>query len=305
MNSASLRDYSARSDSAATPPSVIRAKACGIPKHDLSHRVALGLIGFSGGTLGGMLGIGGGSAIAPLLLLIGTLRPATVSGTTLATVVLISGVGSAAYASLGYLNLALAWPIAMGSVVGAVLGALAAGRLSPRLMIGLFLVILPYFAAKELWPTFAAPSISAGLVSLVLLGGATGFVSGLLGISGASLVVPSLVGFFLIDHHAAQGIAISVALADSIAGTATHSRAGNVDYRALLYLAPPAMVAALGGALISGLLPDVALRYLFVVFMGAAWLSLLFRLAKDQLAPPCRVPDRNDTALSESVGRNR
>ena len=56
-------------------------------------------------------------------------------------------------------------------------------------------------------------------MALVLLGLATGFCSGLLGIGGASLVVPSLVAFFLIDHIAAQGIAMSVALADSFAAT--------------------------------------------------------------------------------------
>ena len=147
--------------------------------------------------LGGLLGIGGGSVIAPLLLLTGRLRPAQISGTTLATVFLISMVGSGAYASLGHLNLALAWPIATGSVIGAVVGALMAKRLSMRLMILMFLVILPYFAAKELWPSFAAPVISTGFVTLGILGFATGLFSGFLGISGASLIVPSLVGFFL------------------------------------------------------------------------------------------------------------
>ena len=66
--------------------------------------------------LGGLLGIGGGSIIAPLLLVTAALRPAQVSGTTLATVLLISLVGSGAYASLGHMDLGLAWPIALGSV---------------------------------------------------------------------------------------------------------------------------------------------------------------------------------------------
>ena len=74
------------------------------------------LIGLSGGLLGGPLGIGGGSIIAPLLLVTAALRPAQVSGTTLATVLLISLVGSGAYASLGHMDLGLAWPIALGSV---------------------------------------------------------------------------------------------------------------------------------------------------------------------------------------------
>ena len=239
------------------------------------------LVGFVGGSLGGLLGIGGGSAIAPLLLLTGTLRPAQISGTTLATVFLISLVGSGAYASLGHLDLGLIWPIASGSVSGAVLGALMARRLSKQLMIVLFLLILPYFAVKELWPAFASPEISTSLVTLAVLGFSTGFLSGLLGISGASLIVPSLVAFFLVDHHTAQGIAITVALADSLAGAVTHGRGGNINYRVVVYMAGPAIVAALVGALVSNSLSSSTIRYLFVIFMGATWIGMLWRLVRD------------------------
>lgn len=239
-------------------------------------------IGLTGGLLGGLLGIGGGSAIAPLLLLTGALRPAQVAGTTLATVLLISLVGSGAYASLGHLDLGLAWPIAIGSATGAVLGALAARRLSLRVMLVAFLVILPYFAVKELSPSLASPALSASVLTLVALGFGTGLLSGLLGISGASLIVPSLVGFFLIDHHAAQGIALSVALADSAAGAATHARGRNVNLRVLLYIAGPAVVAAAFGALLSNSLPSPVLRYIFVIFMMAVWAVMLSHLVRHQ-----------------------
>ena len=96
-------------------------------------------------------------------------------------------------------------------------------------------------------------------------------------------MVPSLVAFFLIDHHVAQGVAISVALADSLAGVITHARAKNINYRVVLYLAAPAMVAAAGGALLSNSLPSVALRYVFVVFLVSVWVSLLVRLIVDYL----------------------
>lgn len=237
-------------------------------------------IGLTGGAFGGLLGVGGGSAIAPLLLLLGRLRPACVSGTTLATVLLISAVGSATYASLGHVDLSLVWPIAAGSMVGAVVGALSARRLSARFMVGLFLLLLPYFAVKELWPSLAAPAIATDTASLVVLGLATGFSSGLLGIGGASLIVPSLVGFFLIDHIAAQGIAMSVALADSAAGVAAHARSRNIDYRALLRLAPPAVVAAIVGALVSHQLPEEYLRVLFGAFMLTIWVAMLARWTK-------------------------
>ena len=227
--------------------------------------------------------------IAPFLLVTGTLRPAQVSGTTLSTVLLVSMVGTGAYASLGNLNLDLAWPIATGSVAGAVLGALTAKRVSMRLMIVMFLVILPYFAAKVLWPSFAGPTISTSLLSLGSLGFATGFLSGILGISGASLVVPSLVGFFLFDHHTAQGIAISVAMADSAAGAATHARWGNVNYRVVSCLAIPAVAA--GGAFLSDSLPSSALRNLFLLFMVATWGILLVRLIKDYLRAVAASPE--------------
>jgi uncharacterized membrane protein YfcA len=226
---------------------------------------------------GGLLGIGGGSAIAPLLLAFGNLKPSQVAGTTLAAVLVISAVGSVTYASLGHMDLGLALPIAMGSIAGSVAGALLARRLSIRFMIGLFLLLLPYFAIKEFWPALASPALAANTVSLVLLGFATGICSGLLGIGGASLIVPSLVAFFLLDHIAAQGIAMTVALADSAAGVATHARARNINYRVLLYIAPVALVAAILGALVSHHLQEPVLRNLFGAFTVAIWLLLASR----------------------------
>ena len=246
--------------------------------HSPARAVLYGLIGLVGGLFGGLLGIGGGSAIAPLLLLTTTLRPAQVAGTTLATVLVIATAGSGTYASLGHLSLRLAWPIALGSVAGAVLGARTSSRLSMRLMLTLFVVILPYFIVKEFWPSFAAPLVGTNLGWLVFLGLGTGFFSGLLGIGGASLVVPSLVAFFLIDHHAAQGIALIVALADSSAGVATHARARTIDYRSLPYLAVPAFLSAVVGSFISHALPVAVLRNIFGGFVAVVWVIMLMRL---------------------------
>ena len=151
-------------------------------------------------------------------------------------------------------------------------------RLSIGVMTLMFLAILPYFALKELWPSLATPDIASTTQSLILMGFAAGLLGGLLGISGASLVVPSLVAFFLIDHHAAQGIAMSVAFADSLAGVITHLWQGNVNWRALTNLAPIALFAALAGAFLSHYLPEPALRILFGGFMTAVLLMMVGRL---------------------------
>ena len=185
--------------------------------------------------------------------------------------------------SFGGFGLNLAWPIAIGSVTGAVLGALTSRRLSVRLMLVIFLLVLPYYVIKEFWPALAAPVVASNLISLGMLGLATGYLGGLLGISGASLLVPSLVGFFLIDHHAAQGIALAVALSDSATGVAAHSRARSVDYRVLFYLAAPAFVGALGGALLSHYLSASVLRNISGAFLAMFWTTVLARFIKDFL----------------------
>ncbi len=251
------------------------------------------LIGAVGGLLSGLLGIGGGLAIAPLLMISGSMRPSEVSGTTLAAVLVTSGVGAGAYASLGHLDLSLAWPIAAGSTVGSVMGALASTKLSMRLMAVVFLVVLPYFALKEFWPAMPGPELQTHLVSLGALGATTGFVGGLLGISAASLAVPSLVGFFLLDHHAAQGIAISVALAGSIAGVTTHATVKNIRYRIVLYIAAPACVAAVAGAFISSSLSNLALRNLFGAFLVTVLVIVMARLVWDLSGRKKRCPKKH------------
>jgi len=260
------------------------------------------LIGLLGGLLSGLLGIGGGLVISPLLLLFGILRPAQVAGTTLAVVLVTSTVGSGAYASLGYLNLGIAWPIAVGSAVGCVLGALVSKHLSTRMMTILFLIILPYFALKDLFPSLAGPVFLTDFVPLAILGVSTGLLSGLLGIGGASLVVPSLVGFFLLDHHAAQGIAMGVALADSLAGVFAHARQGNIHYRVLLHLAVPGCAAALGGALLSHSLSSPVLATLFGVLLLTVWLGMVVRLVTDFVRTP---PDLSTARFSLSTRKSR
>ena len=99
-----------------------------------------------------------------------------------------------------------------------------------------------------------------------------------------------MVGFFLFDHHAAQGIAISVALADSLAGSVTHGLGRNINYRALLYMAVPAVLAALGGAFLSDSLSNSVLRYVFVIFMAATWAMLLQRLIVVHVGHRLRPP---------------
>ena len=138
-----------------------------------------------------------------------------------------------------------------------------------------------------------------------MLGFSTGILSGLLGISGASLVVPSLVAFFLIDHHAAQGVAMGVALADSLAGAGIHARAGNIQHRLLWYMAAPALLGAVSGGLLSNFLSGSVLRILFGSSLVVVWVMMVARPIRHSLCARSFSNESGARSLPHQRGRSR
>lgn len=91
-----------------------------------SIRVSLAValpVGLTAGVLSGLLGVGGGIVIVPMLVLLAGSSQKSAHATSLAAVVLIAAVGAATYAADGEVSFGLAALIAIGSLVGAPLGA--------------------------------------------------------------------------------------------------------------------------------------------------------------------------------------
>jgi len=94
-------------------------------------QVAIGLaIGLVGGVLSGLLGIGGGLIIVPVLVFLG-LTQREASGTSLAALLLPVGLlGFFEYRRRGEVRLDYALAIAVGLTLGALAGAKLAGTIS-------------------------------------------------------------------------------------------------------------------------------------------------------------------------------
>ena len=91
--------------------------------------VQLLLIGLAAGIAGGMFGIGGGAIMVPAMVLLLGMDQKLATGTSLAAQVLPIGVlGAAVYYQKGNLNIKDAVFIAIGLVVGNLLGALFANQ---------------------------------------------------------------------------------------------------------------------------------------------------------------------------------
>jgi len=114
-----------------------------------------GAVGALAGFLGGMLGVGGGNFIVPVLVWLG-FNPKKASATTSFVVIFSSFAGFLGHATLGHMSWTLLGLTAIGSAAGALIGAwLMTARLNRRqvkLVIG---IVLYAVAAKMIWKLMA------------------------------------------------------------------------------------------------------------------------------------------------------
>lgn len=110
-----------------------------------------GIIGAFAGYLGGLLGVGGGNFIIPVLVG-GGMDPKKASGTTAFVVVFASLAGFLGHAALGSINWLLLGIAAIGSVAGAILGAnLMHSKLKSNQVKVVIGIILYFVAIKIIW----------------------------------------------------------------------------------------------------------------------------------------------------------
>jgi uncharacterized protein len=110
-------------------------------------------VGLLAGILSGFFGIGGGLVIVPALMMIWHMQPQEATGTSLGALLLPVGLlGAWQYYRNGLLNVPAAGFIALGLLIGALLGATIALQLPPRYVQRAFALFL-IFAAARLWWT--------------------------------------------------------------------------------------------------------------------------------------------------------
>jgi uncharacterized membrane protein YfcA len=106
-------------------------------------------IGFCGGILGGLLGIGGATVMIPLMLVLLKMTQHQAQGTSLA-VMCFSFFSMLVYYKKGYVNLGIAALIGIGFTLGGVIGANIADLLPEYILKKCFAILLLFTAIKIL-----------------------------------------------------------------------------------------------------------------------------------------------------------
>jgi uncharacterized membrane protein YfcA len=239
------------------------------------------VIGLVAGLMSGLFGVGGGTIIVPLLMLLLAFDQRLASGTSLAAVVPTAIVGVVSYALNGQVAWIPALILAVGAVGGAQIGTWLLHRM-PLLwlrwafivfllvvMVNLFIVVPSRDSVMELtWLTG---------IGLVVAGVVTGVLSGLLGVGGGIIIVPVLMMIFGMSDLLAKGTSLLMVVPTSISGTIGNLRRGNADLFAAAFIGVAACLTVPLGAWIARSVDPLVGNILFAVFIAVIVVQLTIR----------------------------
>jgi uncharacterized protein len=217
------------------------------------YTLILAALGAVAGSLGALLGIGGGVIIVPALSELYGIPFRHAVAASLVVIVASSSASSAAYVERGAANLRVGVVLELATVAGALLGSAVAG-LVPIGTLKLLFAAVALYAAAMLWIRRRDASDSADASAQVVHGwapglamsGVAGAISGLLGVGGGLFKLPAMT--------LAMGMPFKVAAATSnfmigvtaAAGAYVYFARGDLDAQ----LAAPLVVGVFAGAML-------------------------------------------------------
>jgi len=227
-------------------------------------------VGFLGGTLVGMTGVGAGSVIAALLLIAyPALSPQLIVGsaTTQAVVMKLFAVGARRHMKLREMRLGLS--MAAGASPLAIVGAFVSHRLHAEVLRPILALVLGFVGAILIaqsvhrWRSAKAhitADADPSAIKVGVIGTVVGFVAGLTSIGTGTLFVSALAGPLRVDAHRAVAAALVAGLVTLVVSAVTHLALGHVNAALALGTCIGSVPGVLLGTLLATRLPAQSLR---------------------------------------------
>ena len=244
------------------------------------------IVGAVAGVLAGLLGIGGGLVIVPMLTFVFTsqgMAPDYILhmalGTSLASILFTSMSSMRSHHRRG----GVLWPVVLkitpGIMIGTFAGSWVASLLSTNFLKGFFGCFLLYVGTQMLMGIKPKPSRDIpGTPGMFAAGNIIGIFSSLVGIGGGTLSVPFL-SWCNVQIHKAIGTSAAIGLPIAIAGTLgyvtsglgvqglPHWSLGFVNLAALLGIVAASVLTAPIGVKLAHSLPIDKLKRIFAVLL--------------------------------------
>ncbi len=244
------------------------------------------VIGLIAGLAGGLVSLGGGTLVIPMLMGWIVLSPLKSRGTAIMVSLFSASTGTLVYALRGQVDFEIVLWVAIPSFFITPLAAAWSEGFSPGRLKRWFGIVIMAGGALVLFrdylPNMATIPQSWYHPYLLGVGVIEGLVAGVIGISGGPVLAPLFVLGLGIPQQLAQGCSLAARLPAILSGIWENWRLGNIDWPLILPLAIGALAGATAGSHIALILPEAHLRIVFGIFLIALGLHYLLGAAKQR-----------------------
>lgn len=233
----------------------------------MTEIIELAFLGIVVGSMSGFFGIGGGTILVPLLLLLGY-DMKTAVGISVVQMVFSSIYGSYLNLKKGTLDVRMVLAIGAGGFVGALSSSLIVTALSSRTLEWIFFGFVLFALARMFFETseHADEIKKAHPAVLVAIGTLLGAFSISIGVGGSILLVPLLVGFLHVPLKNAISAGLFFVVFSSISGLISLSFGGYVDYYHGMIIGIASMAGVFGGIWLKHVVPVRSHKILMIIF---------------------------------------
>lgn len=224
------------------------------------------LLGISVGLLSGFFGMGGGTVLIPILLLLGYATKDAI-GISVIQMLFSSTYGSYINNKKGTLDVSLVLNIGIGGFIGGFFSGSLTSNISDEtleiifLIFVIFVILRMFFKSKE-----HKEQRALNKYLLFIIGFLLGAISMTIGVGGSILLVPILVGFLHVDIKKAISAGLFFVVFSSVSGLVSHAISRHIDFQSGVVIGMASLIGVYIGIILKDKVESTLQKKLLVGF---------------------------------------
>jgi len=240
------------------------------------------LIGLIGGFLSGLLGLGGGVIMLPLLTFVAGISLKLATGTSLVHVMIAAATGTLSHFRAGMVDFKAGLILGIAGIAGGFLGSFLSVPMSTRFLnlIFLFLVVSAIFflfiPLKSNDETYRKGTFNK--IEGILIGLGCGLLVGLLGVGGGFILIPLMIYVLRIPLRVTIGTSLMIILISSLGTFGAKYGVGHIDMTITFLVVSGSIVGALLGAYVSRKTHIKFLRLILISLLSLIFIAIGYKI---------------------------